>query len=44
MIAPYPFKFQPILKEKIWGGHKILTELNKDISPLENCGETWEIS
>ena len=44
MIAPYPFKFQPILKEKIWGGHKIRTELNKDISPLENCGETWEIS
>lgn len=44
MLAPYPFKFQPILNEKIWGGHKIQTELNKDISPLENCGETWEIS
>jgi mannose-6-phosphate isomerase len=44
MVAPYPFKFYPILKQKIWGGQKIQTELHKDISPLENCGETWEIS
>lgn len=44
MVTPYPFKFYPILKEKIWGGHKIQTELHKEISPLENCGETWEIS
>jgi len=44
MVSPYPFKFYPILKEKIWGGQKIQTELQKDISPLENCGETWEIS
>ncbi|GJM28738.1 MAG: mannose-6-phosphate isomerase [Cyclobacteriaceae bacterium] len=44
MINPYPFKFRPILKEKIWGGQKIKTELNKDFIPYENCGETWEIS
>ena len=44
MIKPYPFKFHPIFKEKIWGGTKIGTELNKDFSPDENCGETWEIS
>lgn len=44
MVAPYPFKFVPILKEKIWGGQKIKTELQKDISPNDNCGETWEIS
>ena len=44
MIAAYPFKFYPIFKEKIWGGQKIKTELNKDFSPIENCGETWEIS
>jgi len=44
MIPPYPFKFRPIFKEKIWGGQKIKTELNKDFSPLDNCGETWEIS
>ena len=44
MIVPYPFKFRPIMKEKIWGGQKIRTELNKDFFPDENCGETWEIS
>lgn len=40
----YPIKFKPILKEKIWGGQKLSTFLNKDISHLPNCGESWEIS
>ncbi len=40
----YPLKFHPIFKEKIWGGQKIKSILNKDFSPLPNCGETWEIS
>jgi mannose-6-phosphate isomerase len=40
----YPFKFKTIFKDKIWGGEKIKTVLNKDFSPLPNCGETWEIS
>jgi mannose-6-phosphate isomerase len=44
MVSPYPLKFHPILKEKIWGGQKITNELNKDTTGLENCGETWEIS
>ncbi len=44
MIAPYPFKFRPILKEKIWGGQKLKTVLNKDFSADEDGGETWEIS
>ena len=39
----YPLKFQPILKEKIWGGQKLKTLLNKD-SQLPNVGESWEIS
>ncbi|WP_435413261.1 type I phosphomannose isomerase catalytic subunit [Psychroserpens mesophilus] len=39
----YPIKFQPILKEKIWGGQKLHTLLNKD-SKLPNIGESWEIS
>jgi mannose-6-phosphate isomerase len=43
-LTLYPFKFQPILKSKIWGGRKLETILNKDISALENCGESWEIS
>lgn len=40
----YPFKFQPILKSKIWGGQKLGTLLNKELSTMENCGESWEIS
>ena len=37
-------KFDPIYKEKIWGGHKIRTELGKDFGHLANCGESWEVS
>ena len=44
MQALYPLTFNPIFKDKIWGGQKIRTILGKDFSPLPNCGETWEIS
>ncbi|MBE9466833.1 MAG: class I mannose-6-phosphate isomerase [Bacteroidetes bacterium] len=44
MNTLYPLKFKPIYKEKIWGGSKIKTLLNKNISDLQNCGESWEIS
>lgn len=39
----YPLKFYPILKEKIWGGNKLKTILNKKITN-ENVGESWEVS
>ncbi|PTM06802.1 MAG: mannose-6-phosphate isomerase [Bacteroidetes bacterium] len=39
----YPFKFQPILKEKIWGGQKLNKLLNKK-NKATNVGESWEIS
>lgn len=39
----YPLKFQPILKEKIWGGQKLNTLLHKP-SELPNIGESWELS
>ena len=44
MSALYPLKFKTIFKDKIWGGEKIRTILQKDFAPLKNCGETWEIS
>lgn len=40
----YPLTFETIFKEKIWGGQKIKTILEKDFAPLPNCGETWEVS
>ncbi len=43
METLYPLKFYPILKPKIWGGKRLAT-LNKEISLLDNCGETWELS
>ena len=39
----YPIKFQPILKEKVWGGNKLATRFNKKATK-DNIGESWEIS
>lgn len=39
----YPLQFQPILKERIWGGTKLRDYLNKPIAS-EITGESWEIS
>ncbi|MDA3953075.1 MAG: mannose-6-phosphate isomerase [Bacteroidales bacterium] len=40
----YPLKFNPILKEKIWGGQNLKTSLNKKIPINKKIGESWEIS
>ncbi|WP_179333612.1 type I phosphomannose isomerase catalytic subunit [Winogradskyella costae] len=42
-MKAYPIKFEPILKEKIWGGEKLATLLNKN-SNSKSVGESWEIS
>jgi len=44
MSVLYPLKFVPIYKDKIWGGQKLRTILNKNFGSLPNCGESWEIS
>jgi len=40
----YPLKFEPIFKDKIWGGQQIRTKLGMDFGSLSNCGEAWLIS
>nr|WP_319512230.1 type I phosphomannose isomerase catalytic subunit [uncultured Draconibacterium sp.] len=40
----YPIKFKPIFHEKIWGGNRMKTILNKDFGDMPNCGESWELS
>ena len=40
----YPLKFTPIIKEKIWGGNKLGSVLDKPIGDSANSGESWEIS
>ncbi|WP_346857272.1 type I phosphomannose isomerase catalytic subunit [uncultured Draconibacterium sp.] len=44
MSGLYPIKFNPIFHEKIWGGNRMKTILNKDYGNLANCGESWELS
>ena len=39
----YPLTFNPILKDRIWGGTKIKELLNKEISS-PTTGESWEIA
>lgn len=39
----YPLTFEPIFKERIWGGTKLKDYLNKPISS-EITGESWELS
>lgn len=40
----YPLKFTPILKDKIWGGEKLGSVLDKAIGDSKMVGESWEIS
>ncbi|WP_338377933.1 type I phosphomannose isomerase catalytic subunit [uncultured Flavobacterium sp.] len=39
----YPLTFEPILKERIWGGTKLKTYLNKPTTS-DFTGESWELS
>lgn len=39
----YPLVFEPILKERIWGGTKLKTVFNKPITS-DITGESWELS
>ena len=39
----HPLKFQPILKDKIWGGEKLSQQFNK-ASNSQQLGESWEVS
>src|SRR3970282_2844928 len=39
----YPLQFEPIFKERIWGGEKLKTLLHKPITS-KITGESWELS
>jgi mannose-6-phosphate isomerase len=40
----YPLTFQPIFKERIWGGRHLETLYGKPLPPGWRVGESWEIS
>jgi mannose-6-phosphate isomerase len=44
MSELYPLKFEPILKEKIWGGNALADYFGKKSGNLKNIGESWELS
>lgn len=39
----YPLRFQPLIKQTIWGGEKLGTLLGKPIGPGSDHAESWEI-
>jgi mannose-6-phosphate isomerase len=43
-MSLYPLKFTPIFKERIWGGNRLKTVLNKNIPSGKHIGESWELS
>jgi len=44
MVPLYPLRFHPILKERIWGGDRLKTVLEKDTGEMTHVGESWELS
>ncbi len=46
MTNLYPLKFNPILKERVWGGNKIVDKYKKEqiVSNDKAIGESWELS
>jgi mannose-6-phosphate isomerase len=44
MSELYPLKFEPLLKDKVWGGHALERDFNKKQDGLPNIGESWELS
>ncbi|MCP4552613.1 MAG: mannose-6-phosphate isomerase [Bacteroidetes bacterium] len=44
MNSLYPFKFNSIFKDKIWGGQRINSVMEMDFKDLPNCGEAWILS
>jgi len=44
MSELYPLKFEPLLKDKVWGGHVLERDFNKKQDGLPNIGESWELS
>ncbi len=42
-MKPYPLTFDPILKQKVWGG-RYLAQLGKSLPPDATIGESWELA
>jgi mannose-6-phosphate isomerase len=43
-ISLYPLRFEPILRQLIWGGRRLGTVLHKVIGPEADYAESWELA
>jgi mannose-6-phosphate isomerase len=43
-MNPYPLKFGPIFKERIWGGRRLAEMFGKDLPAGKRIGESWELA
>ena len=44
MTELYPIKFEPVLKDKIWGGNILVKNWGKKADQTRLIGESWELS
>src|SRR5438046_4178171 len=44
MTTLYPLTFQPIFKERVWGGRNLERLYRKPLPPGVPIGESWEIT
>ena len=43
-MKTYPLKFEPIYKQRIWGGQRLREVFGKDLPAGEKIGESWELA
>ncbi len=43
-MSVYPYKFEPVYKEKIWGGQALERLFGRDLPAGEKIGESWELA
>jgi len=43
-MEPYPLKFRPIFKERIWGGRRLAEMFGKKLPAGKKIGESWELA
>ena len=43
-MSVYPYKFEPVYKEKIWGGRALERLFERDLPAGAKIGESWELA
>lgn len=43
-FCPEPLQFEPILRERLWGGRRLQTLFQRELPAAGLYGETWEVS